>query len=487
MAVCLVLLHCVTSGQYGFHRDELASLDDAKHLAWGYVAYPPMIAFVGRFGLSLFGESLRGIRFLSAIAQAIVLVLSGMMACEMGGKRFAQALAAVAVAIAPVALGSGALLQYVTFDYLWWVLTAYCAAHLLRTGNARWWVAIGAAIGLGMMTKYTMGFLVLGMVAGVLFTDARRYLASRWLWIGVAVSLLIFAPHALWQAEHQWITFDFLKYIHARDVRIGRTAGFLPDQFKVATNPITVPLWIAGLVGLFFWPALKRFRIMGWMYVVPLVLFLIARGRGYYLAPAYPMLLAAGAVWLDHGAESLRVSRRSVLRVGVFALLAINGLVVAAIVLPIASIGSRWWDVSSQIDGDMREEIGWPDLANEVARIWNSLPPDQRTHAGVLATNYGEAGAIDLYGPALGLPKAFSGVNSYWALGYPDPPPQTVIVVGLDRDYMNQNFGNCQLAGHTGNPYGVHNEESDDHPDIYVCGNLRGSWSDFWKDFRYYG
>ncbi len=487
MAAGLVVLHVATSGQYGFHRDELASLDDAKHLAWGYVAYPPMIAFVGHTGLSLFGASVRGIRFLSAIAQAAVLVLSGLMAGEMGGKRFAQAVAALAVAISPVALASGALMQYVTFDYLWWVVTAYCVTRLLRTGNARWWVAVGAAIGFGMMTKYTMGFLVLGIVAGVVLTDARRYLTSRWLWIGVALSLLIFAPNAIWQAQHQWITFDFLKHIHARDIRIGRTADFLPDQIKIATALFTLPLWFGGLIALFLWPGLRRFRTLGWMYVVPLGLFILAKGRGYYLAPAYPMLLAAGAVWLERWIESRQPSRQQTLRVATYVLLAINGLLVAAIVLPMAPIRSKWWDVSSKIDGDMREEIGWPDLANEVARIWNSLPPEQRAHAGILATNYGEAGAIDLYGPSLGLPKAFSGVNSYWALGYPVPPPETVIVVGLSQQYMNQNFENCQLAGHNGNPYGVHNEESDDHPDIYVCGKLRGSWTDFWNDFRYYG
>jgi hypothetical protein len=487
MAACLFLLHTATNGQYGFHRDELASLDDARHLAWGYVAYPPMIAFVGRFGLDVFGPSVWGVRLLSAITQAIVLVLAGLMAGEMGGNRFAQGLAALATAVTPVALGSGAIMQYITFDYLWWVLAAYCVTRLLRTGEARWWVAIGAAIGLGMMTKYTMGFLALGIVTGVVLTDARRYLASRWLWLGVLVSVLIVVPNIVWQAEHHWITFDFLKNIHARDVRIGRTEGFLPDQIKVSTGLFTLPVWFSGLLALFFWRELKRFRMIGWMYLVPLVLFIVAKGRGYYMAPAYPMLMAAGAVWLERWAGSLRPFRRRAVQVVLIALLATNGALVVAIVLPVAPIGSRWFEVTSKLNGDIRKEIGWPDLTAEVARIWNSLPPEQRAHAAILATNYGEAGALDTYGPALGLPHPFSGVNSYWALGYPKPEPQTTIVVGLSGEYMDKNFENCQLAGHNGNRYGVHNEESDDHPDIYVCGKLRGSWEDFWKDFRYYG
>ena len=250
LAAGITLLHVLTNGQYGFHRDELATLDDARYLAWGYVAYPPVTPFLGRISLELFGTSLRGARFFPALAQAVCVILGGLMAREMGGKRFAQVLAALAVAVAPVALASGALLQYVAFDYLWWVLTAYFVIRLLRSDDPRWWLGIGAAIGLGMLTKYSMIFLVAGLVVGLLATDARKYLKSRWLWMGAGLSLLIFLPNFIWQMQHQFISVDFLRYIHARDVRIGRTAGFLPDQLKIAANFVTIPLWIAGLTAL---------------------------------------------------------------------------------------------------------------------------------------------------------------------------------------------------------------------------------------------
>src|SRR5208337_3785083 len=346
LAMCLLLLHILTNGRYGFHRDELATLDDARYLAWGYVAYPPATPFLGRVAMEIFGPSLRGVRFFSALAQAIVVVLAGLMARELGGKRSAQIVAALAVAIAPVSLFSGAVLQYVAFDYLWWVLSAYFLIRLLRTEDPRWWLAVGAAIGMGMMTKYTMVFLVAGIAVGVLFTNARRYLKSPWLWAGVALSLLIFLPNLIWQIQHQFISLDFLQHIHKRDIHWGRTKNFLPDQLWVPANLFTIPLWVAGLWFYFRKPEGKRFRMIGWMAVVPFVLFLIAKGRGYYMAPVYPMLLAAGAVVEERWLASISAGRAGVWRGVTYAALAVGGVMVAAVALPMAGINSGWWKVA---------------------------------------------------------------------------------------------------------------------------------------------
>src|SRR5208337_205835 len=466
LAMCLLLLHILTNGRYGFHRDELATLDDARYLAWGYVAYPPVTPFLGRVAMEIFGPSLRGVRFFSALAQAIVVVLAGLMARELGGKRSAQIVAALAVAIAPVSMFSGAVLQYVAFDYLWWVLTAYLLIRLLRTDQPRLWLCIGAAIGMGMMTKYTMIFLVAGIVVGLLATDARRYLKSGWLWLGVALSLLVFLPNLIWQIQHHFVSLDFLSHIHARDIRWGRTKSFLPDQLRVTANLFTIPLWVAGLFFYFRKPEGKPFRMIGWMAVVPFVLFLIAKGRGYYMAPAYPMLLAAGAVVEERWQASMSAGRARVWRGFTFAALAVGGVLTAAVLLPMAPVNSGWWRVAVATNGDFREEIGWPELVAEVARIRDSLPADERATVAVLGANYGESGAIDMYGAAYGLPKAISGVNSYWARGYGDPSPQTLIVLGLSAHYVNELFQSCELAGHTKNDYNVLNEETKDHPDI---------------------
>ena len=486
IALGFLILHIAVGGRYGFHRDELATLEDARHLAAGYVAYPPITPFFGRVSLDLFGASVRGFRFFAALAQAVIVLVGGLMARELGGKRFAQIVAAVAVAISPVSLASGALMQYVAFDYLFWVLTAYFVTKLLRSENPILWVPIGAAIGLGMMTKYTMAFFVASLVVGLLLTDARRYLASKWLWIGVTISLLVFLPNLIWQSHHHFISLDFLHHIHARDIRIGRTNHFLVEQIGIPANILTIPLWIAGLFFYFRSPVGKRFRMVGWMFVVTLLIFVVAKGRSYYMAPAYPMLLAAGAVLEERWLASLSELQARVIRVATAAALIVGGIIAGSMTLPLAPVNSKWWQVAGKIDSDFREEIGWPELVAEVAQVYNSIPPVERASTGILAANYGEAGAINLYGPAYGLPRVISGINSFWYEGYPSPPPKTLVVVGLGDEYRNQYFQSCEVAGHITNPYGIANEEAE-RPNIYICQQLRQPWPDFWADFRYYG
>ena len=291
LAAVTIVVHVLTNGQYGWHRDELATLDDARYLDWGYVAYPPIVPFIARVGLELFGISLVGLRLFADLALALAIVMTGLMARELGGPRRAQIAAALAVAIAPVTILQGTVLMYVTFDYLWWVIAAYLMLRLLRSQDPRYWLGIGSAIGLGMMTKYTMLFFAVGIVGGVVFTPARRYLRGPWLWGGVALALLVFSPNLVWQARHQFISIEFLASIHTRDVAIGRAAGFLAEQFFACANPFTIPLWVIGLAFCFRARDGERYRVIGYMFVIPFVLLLVSQGRSYYLAPAYPMLL----------------------------------------------------------------------------------------------------------------------------------------------------------------------------------------------------
>ena len=228
--------HLLSNGQYGFHRDELQTLDDARHLDWGFVAYPPVTPLLGRLELTLFGTSLAGFRLFAAIAVSLVMVLAGLIAKELGGRRQAQLLAAVAAGIAPVSLIQGAVLQYVSFDCLWGVTITYLLVRLLKSEDPRWWVAIGVMLGVGMETRYTMGFLALGIVGAVLLTPVRRHLWSKWLWIGVGLSILVFLPNLIWQARQHFISLEFLSYLHARDSRQGRYKDFYIDQLLVCVN-----------------------------------------------------------------------------------------------------------------------------------------------------------------------------------------------------------------------------------------------------------
>jgi hypothetical protein len=487
LAIARVALHTATNGQYGFHRDELQTLDDARHLEWGFVAYPPLVPLLARLELVLFGTSLIGFRLLAAVAVSAAMVIAGLIAKELGGGRREQMLAAIATGISPVSLSQGAVFQYVSFDYLWCVLLTYFLVRLLKTEDARWWLAIGAAIGLGMQTKYTMAFFAIGLVSGIVLTAARRYLWSAWLWAGVAASLVIFLPNLVWQVQHHFISLEFLRHIHARDVSQGRARGFLLQQILFCVNPATIPLFLLGLWFYFAREEGKRYRALGWMYAVALAIFVVAKARFYYLAPMYPVLLAAGSVLWGQWVRSLRPARSRAARGILWATMVAGAVIFALTTMPVAPFGSGLWKFTSKAHDQFREEIGWTDLAQTVARVYQSLPSEEQAHTGVLTGNYAEGGALNLYGPAYGLPRAMAGTNSFWYRGYMEPPPETVIVVGFDLDEAEELFSSCRVAAKNTNAYNVVNEESGDHPDILVCRHLRESWPEFWRKFRRFG
>jgi hypothetical protein len=227
--------------------------------------------------------------------------------------------------------------------------------------------------------------------------------------------------------------------------------------------------------------------MLAWMYAIPLAIFLIAKGRAYYLAAAYPMLYAAGSVWLERKLSRASEVARSTIRAIVCVVLVADIVVVAAVAVPVAPAGSDWAKRAMALNEDFREEIGWPELVESIAQVRDSLPNEDRASLGILAVNYGEAGAVNLYGPQHGLPRAISGVNSFWQRGYGDPPPETLIVVGADLDDLQGEFASCHLAARVWNRLGVRNEEARGHPSIFVCRQLLKPWPQFWGDFRYFG
>lgn len=483
-----ILLQIPTNGTYGFHQDELVTMDIASRgLAWGYVAWPPVTPFLARLSLSLFGLSPIGLRSLAVLAEGLVMLLTGLMIRDLGGSRWAQIIGSVAVGLTPISIVQGGLFQYETLDYFCWVLLAFMVVRLLTTENPRWWLGIGAAIGLGMMTKYTIAFFAAGLIVGLLATPNRRYLRSRWLWLGALLALVIWSPNLIWQLQNGWISLRFLSSIHSRDIGAGLTSSFLFDQISFNFNPVMFFLVVVGLYYYFRAPAGARYRMLGWMYVVPFVLLLLAQGKGYYLAAAYPMLAAGGAVWWDRHltgmpdarrANSRRRTTRNVLIVGV--------VVTTALVLPVAPLGSVWWDVVSQVNDNLKVEVGWPGVAGQVADAYHSIPADERSDAAILAASSGEVGSIDMYGPAYGLPQVISGFDSYWAFGYGDPPPKTVVVVGFGTDLLSY-FQGCKFVAPIHMPFDVQNEETINHRAIYVCHDLIWPWSELWKRFQYFG
>ena len=484
LALARLVLHVAYAGRYGFDRDELAFLSDAGRLAWGYVAYPPVTSFLAHVSMQLFGDSLVAFRLPSALAQALATLLAGLMARELGGGRAAQGLAAIALACAPFSMVSGTMLSYSGLDYLWWVLACWVLLKIANgeVGDAasrRWWLCLGAVVGLGMMTRYTMLACAVSIVAGVLATPMRRHLATPWPWAGAALSLLLFAPNAWWQWRHGFVYLDFVQYIHARDIRMGQTADFLPAQLSVGANPLTAPLWLAGLAWLAFAKDAARARALAWFYAAALLSYWLANARSYYLAPAYPVLLAAGAVCLERGIGRLR-PRAALAASGAVALvLALAFVTTALFALPLASLGSPYWQATAALHPQFRDRVGWPELVAEVAAVYRALPEAERARTAIYANNYGEAGAIERYGPRYGLPPAISQANSFWARGYGDPPPTTVIVVGSDAAHIRETRATCVVAGRVRIPHGVDNDEGRT-PDIYVCRALRFDWANAW-------
>jgi hypothetical protein len=485
LGLALFLLHMFTNHQYGFHQDEMVVVDNAYNLDWGYVEYPPVTPFLTRISIGIFGLSLVSARIFAALAHSIILVLAGLMARELDGKRPAQILAAVATATAPVALIQGATVMYVTYDFLWSILIVYFIIRLLKSEDPRWWLGIGAGIGLGMMTKYTMAFFAAGIICAVLLTDARRYLKSPWLWGGVGLSLLVFLPNMIWQIQHDFISLDFLQGIHERDVEIGRAEGYILEQFVFCANIAAIPLWIAGLYFYFFRQDGKRYRMLGWMFVITFLIYLFAQGRSYYQAPAYPMLIAAGAiVWqgriekrpgqMAHGA--LWTSWTS---------LAVGAIFAGTLTLPIAPINSPIFNTVGEVHDVFTEQIGWDEMVKTVGDIYASLPDEEKARAGILTAENDEAAALNIYGGEYGLPKAISGSDTFYLRGYGNPPPEILITVGLDRSYLGQFFEQCTLAGTITNSYGIDNDLVNP-PGIYVCRKAYIPWDEIWKRIKRY-
>ncbi len=370
IAFAIAVVHLLTNGRYGFHRDELQTLSDALHMDWGFVPYPPLTPFLERMSLEMFGVSLVGLRLFSVLAQSAAIVATGLMARELGGGRWAQAAAALGVAVSPLPLFEGTEFQYTTFDYLWWVLTTYFVIRLLKTENPRWCLAIGAVVGIGLMTKYTIAFFVAGILIGLLLTRARRYLASRWFWAGVALAVLIFLPNLLWQLRHDFISLHFLRYIHARDVGEGRAEGFWQAQFLSNANRYAAPLWIAGLIGFLL---NQRYRTLTWMYLTPVAIFWLTKGRGYYTGAAYPMLMAMGGATIEGWLKHLPRLWRGTIQAAYLVALTAWGVYVSTVILPLASSGPLLGSCSQQQRGLAR--------GNRVERIGQ----DSRCYSGLFA------------------------------------------------------------------------------------------------------
>jgi 4-amino-4-deoxy-L-arabinose transferase-like glycosyltransferase len=483
----------LVSARDGYHRDELYFLEASRHLAWGYVDQPSFsIALVG-LSRVLFGNSLFGLRLLPALADGACVVLTGLIAREFGGGRFAQGLAALSLAVSPF-LVAGHLAGPTIYDFLFWELLSFVVIRILRTGNEPLWLVAGLIGGIALQNKETILFLVFGLVVGVLINRQAHVLASPWLWAGAALALVIWAPTLIWEAKYHWPTIEMSRNLHQEHSGLADSITFLPIQLLLPGWWVA-PVWISGLWALWREPRLHPYRAFAVAYALLFVVIGVYMGdRPYYFAGLYAVLLGAGAIVADgvvHGTRRFfslrRPKRRLVWRspgtvIAMILVLAAIDLPLALPILPARALAT----VPLQgINYNLGETIGWPQLVATVAHIYRSLPPAERSSTTIVTDNYGEAGAFDRYGGSFGLPQAYSGHNNYWWWGPPKPATGTTIAVGLASPMLRHYFGSVTLAQRFHNAQGVDNDEEGTY--IWLCRDQKKPWPEIWGQFRHYG
>jgi len=469
-AVAVVLI--AFAHGYGYHRDELYFLVAGDHLAASYPDQGPLTPFIAHLAQLVAPGSLTVLRLPSALMTGATVLVAGLTAFELGGTRRAQLVAAACTAVATIVLGVGHLLSTTTFDLLAWALVLWLAVRIVRTGEERLWLLAGAVCGLALLNKPLIVFLLAALAAGVLACGPRRTLRSGWLWGGVALAVLLWLPWLVWQAHHGWPQLSVSSSIASGGSSSSQPRwALLPFQLLLV-SPVLAPVWIAGLIALLRRPRLRPFRFVAAAWLALVVIFLVAGGKPYYLAGMFPALLAAGAIeadaWLERGTPRRRFALLT-------AAIALSGVVSALIALPL--LPARDAGVAIAADSDVGETIGWPALAQTVARVYRD------GHARVIFTaNYGEAGAVDRFGPALGLPRAFSGHNGFGLWGVPPGRSGPVVVVGLSRT-LDRGFSGCQLRAWVDNPAGVDNDERGEP--VVLCAAPRRPWSAEWRLLRH--
>jgi 4-amino-4-deoxy-L-arabinose transferase and related glycosyltransferases of PMT family len=470
-AVVLKLALHVTTAMitpYGLHRDEFLYLAMGEHLRlWG-MDFPPAIAILAQLMRHTVGVGLATLRLVPALFSTVLVVLSALSARELGAGRYAQGLAALAVIASAAFLRSGALFQPVVLDQLAWTVVLFALLKLTRTGDARWWILVGVAGGFGLLTKFSIGIIGLGVLVALIVLPERRWLATRWPWMAALLALLIGSPSVVGQIRTGWPAL-----LYARELGAEQLAHVTVGSFFASQLLMLGPAALLALAGLWELSRRARFRIVAVSCLGALVMLLLLRGKGYYLLPVYPVLLGAGAAWAERVSDYLAHERgRAVVRATIAIVIVVFGALSLPFGLPVlppermaryATFGPGSAVATNtgqalQLPQDYADMLYWRERVEAVAHVYDSLPPEQRAKAVIAADNYGEAGAIDYYGPAMGLPKAICACGSYWFFGPGALPGEALVNIGTDESDLRKLYGNVQPAGRIDFPWSVPEE-----------------------------
>ena len=487
VAVAAFGVEMAVSGRYGYDRDELYFLASGQHLGWGYVDQPALTPLLARLDALLTGNTLVGLRALPALGLAALVLLTAAMARALGAGRGGQLLAAIATACCAEYLGAMHELTTTPVDFVCWAAALLAVTKLLTSSDTRWWVALGGLAGVGMDAKWNIGFLVAALAVGFALTPAARpLLRSRYLVCAAVLFAVLASPDFVWQALHGWP--NFAVFGHLQQQAWQNRVLYWPIQV-VYTSIVLVPLWVGGIR----W-ALRdaRLRVVGVAAVTVIVVQFVLGGKGYYPGGIYTFCFAAGATAVADAPLPLRVlPRLRVLPLRVLPRLRLRvvkyvvaAAVSALIALPLLPAAALARFPVQKVNYDLGEEIGWPSQVALLARAYDALPASQRAVAAVITGNYGEAGAVDRYGAALGLPAAYSGANDYWLWGPPPPGDTVAVAINVDPALLRRWFSSVRVAAVYRNGLGVSDDE--EGAVVYLATGLRSAWSTVWPSFRDY-
>ncbi len=504
IALAKLLLHIYFNNRYGYFRDEFDYIACGRHLAWGYVDQPPLIPFLSRVSLAVLGDSLRAIRFIPALASSLLMVQAAVLARELGGRRFALLLTAICILIAPQYLSNGSLLGTNCLEPNLWMGCAYFAILAVKRNHPRDWLWFGMVAGLGMEEKYSIALFGFGIVVGLLLTAQRRAFLNRWIWLGGLAAFLIFLPNLLWNLHFHWPFLELMRNIRAegRDVILPFPQYFIQQVLLV--DPVTAPIWLIGLFALLFSARLKPYRFLGWCYLVCFTVMFVLHGKNYYLAPVYPMLLAAGAVVIesavDHGQDAPQPTRRGLawLKPVIIVLVLASGIHLLPITVPVFSPEHflaytktlpfklpimEHSHARAALPQWYADQFGWNEIVAETAAAWNQLTPEERQdeNCGIFAQDYGQAGAIDFLGPKYGLPPSLSGHQSWFLWGPRGYSGNCMIVLDDRRSRLEQLWTNVQYVGTSAdNAYALEKEIP-----VFICRGAKfGTLTEVWPRLK---
>jgi hypothetical protein len=492
IASAKLLLHLATASRYGYFGDELYFLACGDHLDWGYVDQPPLIALVAWVVRHTLGTSLLAMRLPSALAGAALVVLTGLLARELGGGRFAMGLASLATALAGVYVVMHYLFTMNAFEPLFWTGCAYVVTRIVKTGDQRLWLAFGAIAGFGLQNKYSMVVFGLGLVVGILLSPERKAFTKPWIWLGGLLALLIFLPNVVWNVQHGWPFFELMRNVRAsgRDVVLGPVEYVARQALNM--NPANLPVWLAGLGWLFLSARGRAFRPLGSAFLVALATFVITKGKDYYLAPAFATLFAAGAValegfagvggrrWLRPALVGLQIAFLPFLPLLV-PLLPVDRLIAYQQRLGLALPASEKAHARAVLPHHFAWQFGWDEMVATVAAAYHAMPPEEQARVAIIGNNFGDSGAVDLLGPRYGLPmKALGTHQSYWLWGPGDPSKDVFIVLGDRPERLEKWCGDVQVAARLSHPWTAVWENGP----VLVCRQPRMPLREIWPKVR---